>query len=85
MDNTNRKTSNVSSINVSNAFSNEIEINFQTTPKDIVISVPTQNVNAQNHPRAEKEILRHVIENEFDLTKNIDSWNWIEILLSCFT
>ena len=81
MDNTNRKTSTVSSINVSNAFSNEIEINFQTTPKDIVISVPTQNVNAQNHPRAEKEILRHVIEDEFDLTKNIDSWNWIYLLL----
>ena len=84
MVNTNRHSSTVLPIKVSNAFSNEIEINFQSTPKDIVIPVPTQNVNAQNQPRGEKEILSHIIEDEFNLTKNIDSWNLIYLLLILF-
>ena len=81
MVNTNRQSSTVFPIKLSNAFSNEIEINFQSTPKDIVIPVPTQNVNAQNQPRGEKEILSNIIEDEFNLTKNIDSWSWIYLLL----
>lgn len=69
---------------LSNAFINEIEISFENKPKDTVISVISNTENLHQAPNNQKEILKLMVEDEFDATKKINVRNGLYLILILF-
>ena len=69
---------------LSNAFIEEIEIIFDNKPKDTVISVISSTENSHPVPNNQKEILKLMVEDEFDATRKINMRNGVYLILILF-
>ena len=84
MDDMKTQRATASAHRLANAFIDEIEISFDNKPKDTVISVISNTENSHQASNNQKEILKLMVEDEFDATKKINMRNGLYLILIFF-